>query len=448
MRNSEALGTTDVRKLIFSLGWPAALNFSVVTLYNLTDIFFIGKWLGSVQIAAVVIVGLAIFLFSSFGLAIGIGGGTLITSALGVGDKERASRVLGNQNILVFAFSVLIVASGWVFRKPVLELFGAGGDIFHHASAYYKILLFGVPFLSWVMMGNSVIHSMGRAKVAMLNSVIPTVVNLILTPLFIRGFGMGIEGAAWATAIGYVLGSLLVLRFFAYNRSEVKLSYPFTQVNTKLMGEMSGIGGSVLTNVITTNLFIIALNHALFNYEQELGVVIYGIINRISMLFLVLIVGIEGGIRPIISYNFGRQDVTRIKDTVNSAMKYGLVIGYIVSGMIFLSADPLVRLFTDDSQVIVKTPFAMKVIFSFIPFSVIQAIATAYYQAVSNSKMAFCLVLLRNIILFIPLLYGLAYSFGYQGILYVFPVVDILTAMFAAWLLRNELSLKRLSPSG
>ncbi|WP_315823402.1 polysaccharide biosynthesis C-terminal domain-containing protein [Paraflavitalea speifideaquila] len=120
-----------------------------------------------------------------------------------------------NVNMLAWSCHVVIVLLGWIFRDPILTFFGAKGDIFPHALAYYKVLLFGVPFLSWSMLGNHIIHTMGHAKTAMLNGLLPTIVNTALNPLFIKVFNMGIEGSAWATMIGYSLNALLVLRFSA-----------------------------------------------------------------------------------------------------------------------------------------------------------------------------------------------------------------------------------------
>jgi putative MATE family efflux protein len=233
MESSSMLGKEKVKRLIFNLGWPAALNFLVVTIYNLTDVIFVGRYLGSLQIAAVVVVGTIIFLFSSFGLAIGLGGASIIARALGEKDREKAAYVFGNQTLLVGCIGLICVLTGWFFESAILKMIGAKGEILPFAQTYYRILLMGIPFFSWSMMGNNIIHTEGKAKIAMFNSLLPTVLNIILNPVFIKGFGMGIAGAAWATLIGYIVGFLLVFRFFAGSLTELDIRAKFFRFKAK-----------------------------------------------------------------------------------------------------------------------------------------------------------------------------------------------------------------------
>ena len=213
MEGPDYLGTENVRKLIFRLGWPAALNFAVQSIYNLTDVVFAGRWLGSMQIAAIVTVGSVILLFSSIGLIAGTGGASIISRAMGEKNNVGAANVFGNQLIIITVCCLLIGAIGLAFEKFILTSFGAYGDIFPFARSYYRILLLGVPFLSFSMMGNMVIQSVGKAKVALINSLVPTLVNGILNPVFIKGLHMGIAGSAWATCIAFGVGFFMVGRF-------------------------------------------------------------------------------------------------------------------------------------------------------------------------------------------------------------------------------------------
>ncbi len=391
MMSSDSLGTEKVKKLLFSMGWPAAMNFLVVTVYNLTDAIFVGKWLGPMQIAAVVVVGTVYFLFSAFGLVIGVGGSSIIARALGEKDKNKAAYAFGNQNLLVLLSSFLIVLIGWIGEDFILRLFGANGAIFPYASAYYRILLFGIPFTSWSSIGNSVIHTEGKAKVAMFNNLVPTIINMLLNPLFIKVFDLGIEGSAWATLVAYILGFLLSIRFFISGMSEINFNYTFIKFKPALVREIGEIGGSTLVNMITSNLFIIVLNQVLFTYEQESGVVLYGIINRVNMLLLIPIIGIDGAIRPTIGYNFGSQRMERIREAINTAMKYGLIVCYGLLGIVSLSADYFIHLFTDNAHLIAQTPLAMRVVFSFFPLIMIQTITNAYFQSIGKPQVAFYL---------------------------------------------------------
>lgn len=440
--HSHTLGTGKVRRLMFTLGWPSALNFLVITIYNLTDVVFVGRWLGSLQIAAVVVVGTITAIFVSFGIAIGTGGSSIIARALGEGDKRKAAAVIATQSILVIGLNFLIVVIGWFFESSILKLFGANGNIYPYASEYYRILLFGIPFLSMSTMGNSVIHTQGKAKVAMFNSLLPTVVNIILNPIFIKVFDMGIDGAAWATLIGYVMGFLLVLRFLFGKDTEVKLRRSALKFRTGLAREISQIGGTVLVNVVITNMFIILVNQVLYKYNQETGIVVFAILSRLNILFTIPVFSIDSGVRPIVGYNFGSQRMDRVRETIGVAIKYGAAISFSLMMIVFISADYLVHVFTSDPTIISEAPPAMRIVFLCSAFFMMQAIAEAYFQAIGKPKISFYLIVLRNVILLIPLLFILSHFFGYLGILYTFPVVDLLSTIPALWLLKNDLNFK------
>jgi MATE family, multidrug efflux pump len=442
MTSSDRLGTEKVQRLIFSMGWPAALNFLVATIYNITDVIFVGHWLGQMPIAAVVIVGMISFLFSSFGLAIGVGGASIISRALGEKDDEKASRVLGNLLILVLILSSTMVITGLVFEGSILRTFGANGGIFVYASAYYRVILFGTPFCSLSMMANSVIQAEGKAKTAMFISLASTGINILLNPLFIGGFGMGITGSAWATMSGYILNALLVLFFFVGRMGEIRISYRSFKIDIALIREILGIGGILFINIIGTNLFFVLLNKRLFKFQQESGVIIYSIVSRVWLSFMIPIVGLEGGIRPVIGYNFGSQQIDRIKVAVHSAIRYGILISTVLLAIVFSGGDYLIRLFTNDPHIGSAGLSAMKIVLSFFPLFIMEVVAIAYFQSIGKPRVALYLILLRYVVLPIPLLYILSYFFDYQGVLYVFPAVDFLTAIPAFFFLRSELNFR------
>jgi MATE family, multidrug efflux pump len=440
MTSSDRLGTEKVQKLILNLGWPAAVNFLVASVYNITDAVFVGHWLGPLSIAAVVIGGTIGFLFSCFGLAIGIGGASIISRALGEKDKTKAANALANQLLLVVITSAVIVAVGYLLEAPILKAFGANGRIFTYASAYYRILLFGTPFFSLSLMGNNVIQGQGKAKRAMLNNLLPTSINLLLNPLFIKVLDMGIRGSAWATVSGYVLNAFLVIGFFASRSNEIPLRAASFRVNLRAMRETLEIGGLVFINVIATNVFFVLLNKFLFNYLQESGVILSAIVTRVCLLFMIPLAGLDGGVRPVIGYNFGSQQIDRVRTAVYSTIRYGITIGFVLLGVVFLAGGYLVRLFTDDPHIGGIALFAMKIVFSAFPLVIMEVTTVAYFQSIGKPRVALYVVILRYVALPVPLLYLLSYFFGYRGVLYAFPAMDILCTLPAFFFLRSELN--------
>ena len=440
MTNVNKLGTEDIRKLIFTLGWPAALNFVVATAHNLADVIYVGNWLGPLQIAAVVVVGTISFIFSAFGLGLGGAGGSIISRALGSNDYEKANKTFGNKILLVASIGLVIVAMGWIFETPILKLFGARGDIFGYASAYYRITLFSVPLLAFTMMSNNIIHTEGKARLAMWFNITPTTLNIILNPVFLLVFNMGIEGVAWATFISITVGFVLPLIYFISGRSVVKLGRKYLKFQREILLEIGHIGGAILANVVAMNLFVIVLNQVLFKYYQESGVVIYGIISRLNMIFIIILAGVEGGIRPVIGFNYGSKQIDRVRKAVELGLKYGGIICFGLMILVLFSGNYLVHLFTNDEQIIVETSYAMRIVFALFPLNVLQIVNTAYFQTIGKPNTALYLSLTKNVILTIPLLFILPLYLGYNGVLFTFPIVEVLITVPSIWVLHRELN--------
>jgi len=439
MQYAQRMGTEKVAKLVFNLGWPAALNFLVVTIYSITDILFVGRYVGPNAIAGTIIAGTASFLCASVGMAVGIGGTSIIARALGKKDPDKAALTLFHQHLLVISLSLTLVTTGWFLRDPILHFFGSKGETFSPAMTYYRILLIGVPFLAWSMMGNNVIHTQGKAKIAMLNSLLPTIINMLLNGLLIGVFHMGVRGSAWATVTGYILNALLVIRFLRSRENEIVLHRRHMKIDMSVIREICAIGATVMLEIISVNIFTVVLNQIAFKYEQEMGLIIVGIATRLNFIFLIPVLGIESGIRPVIGYNFGSNQISRVRQAIYLGGKYGVLICYGIFAGIVASGGLFLQFLTNDPHIARETQVALTIIYACFPFMMIQSVTSAYFQAVGRPKIAFVLTLLRNFGLLIPGLYMMSWFFGFQGILFTFPLVDLLCAGTAFRLLRNEM---------
>ena len=216
---SETLGTEPVGSLLIKQAIPASIGVLVMSLNILVDTIFVGNWIGSIAIAAINVVLPVSFFIAALGMAIGIGGSSIISRALGKGDKERALKTFGNQITLTILLSTIMVVFGLVFINELIPAFGGKGDIFVPAKIYYRIVLYGVPLLALCMMGNNVIRAEGKPKFAMIAMIIPSVSNLILDYIFIFQMNMGMAGAAWATTISYGFCLIYVIYFFLSDNS-------------------------------------------------------------------------------------------------------------------------------------------------------------------------------------------------------------------------------------
>ena len=228
--SSNDLGTESISKLLIKQAVPASIGILVMSLNILVDTIFVGHWIGSTAIAAINVVLPVSFFIGAVGMAIGIGGSSIISRALGATNRPKALKTFGNQITLTILVTVLLATIGLAFKDAIILSFGGKGAIFEPAKIYYTIVLYGVPFLALCMMGNTVIRAEGKPKFAMYAMMIPSVSNLVLDYIFINVLDYGMEGAAWATTISYVLCFGFILWFFI-TQSELRIKLPHFSLN-------------------------------------------------------------------------------------------------------------------------------------------------------------------------------------------------------------------------
>jgi len=212
--SAEQLGSEPIGKLLIRQSVPASIGILVMSLNILVDSIFVGNWIGPIAIAAINVVLPVSFFIGALGMAIGIGGSSIISRALGANHREKALKTFGNQITLTILVTVVMVALGLFYVDSLIPAFGGKGSIFEPAKVYYTIVLYGVPFLGLCMMGNTVIRAEGKPKFAMIAMIIPSVGNLLMDYIFIYIFDWGMAGAAWATTIGYLVCFAYILYFF------------------------------------------------------------------------------------------------------------------------------------------------------------------------------------------------------------------------------------------
>ncbi|MEO0470075.1 MAG: MATE family efflux transporter, partial [Bacteroidota bacterium] len=298
-KRSEELGLKPIPKLLFQQAAPASIGILVMSIYMIVDSIFVGRFVGAMGLAAVAVVSPIIFLIASIGMAIGIGGGSVISRALGAKNPEKANHAFGNQAVLVLGLSILISVIAFVFIEPVLSVFGAKNRITEPAIAYFSILLPSIPFLAWAMMSNNVIRAEGKPRMAMVVLLIPAIANIILDPILIAGFGMGIEGAAWATAASYFASAVYTLWYFSSGRSELKLKLENMQPDPQLVQEIFGIGFVTLARQGAISLLAIVLNNSLVHYGSENSVAVFGLITAVLRFANFPVLGLMQGFLPI-----------------------------------------------------------------------------------------------------------------------------------------------------
>lgn len=433
------LGTKKISKLLIKQAVPASIGILVMSLNMIVDTIFVGQWIGVLAIAAITVVLPIAFMISSIGMGIGIGGSSIISRALGNENSEKALLTFGNQISLTTILALLFVVLGNIYSTEILTLFGGKGAILDPAQAYFDVIIYGVPFLTFAMMGNPVIRAVGKPKFAMYAMLIPAVVNIALDILFIKYMYLGMYGAGLATAIAYASCGLFILYFFISKKSELKIIPKNFGLDFSIVNEIIRLGGVSIARQGTISILMIVLNYSLYKYGGEISISIFGIINRVMMFALFPIMGITQGFLPIAGYNYGAKKYDRVKETIQKAIVYGCVVAGFIYIMIVLFAKEIISVFSTDATLLEATPRAMLLVFLASPIIAIQLIGSAYFQAAGKALPALFLTLLKQGFFLIPLAYILPMYYGVDGVWYSFAIGDILATMITYIVVRREI---------
>jgi len=437
--SSEDLGSQSINKLLIKQAVPASIGILVMSLNILVDTIFVGNWIGSIAIAAINVVLPVSFFIAALGMAIGIGGSSIISRALGAKNAKKALQTFGNQITLTLLLTITLVTVGLIFRESIIPSFGGKGAIFDPAKIYYTIVLYGVPFLALCMMGNTVIRAEGKPKFAMYAMMIPSVTNLLLDYILINVLDYGMAGAAWATSISYIICFAFILWFFLSKNSELKINFSHLGLSAPIVSEISSLGFVTLARQAVVSITYLVMNNILFNLGGETSVTSYAIVSRMLMFAMFPVLGLTQGFLPIAGYNYGAQNYARVRETINTAIKYAMILATLVFILLMVFPEEITRMFTSDIDIIKKTPSDMRWVFAATPIIAIQLIGAAYFQAIGKARPALLLTLTRQGFFFIPLILILPKFYGELGVWMSFPISDVLSTFVTAYFLNKEI---------
>lgn len=448
---SNDLGEEPIGKLLVKQAVPASIGILVMSLNVLVDSIFVGNWIGAMAIAAINVVLPISFFIGALGMAIGIGGSSIISRAMGADNHAKATKTFGNQIVLTFLITITMAILGIVYVDSLIPVFGGKGAIFELAKTYYIVVLYGVPFLAFSMMGNNVIRAEGKPKIAMIAMIIPSVSNLVLDYVFIYVFDWGMTGAAWATTGGYIFSFSYIAYFFTSNHSELKLSLGSLTPDLPIIREIGALGVVTLARQATTSVVYLLMNNILFDLGGESMVAVYAIIGRMLMFALFPVFGVTQGFLPIAGYNYGAVKYDRVKESIYTAIKYAALVATIVFVVLMVFPAEIASLFLSsrpelspaeieaNNFVLQHTPVAMRLVFAATPIIAIQLIGAAYFQAIGKAVPALLLTLTRQGFFFIPLILILPNFMGEIGVWLSFCTADVLATIVTGVFLHREI---------
>lgn len=426
---NEQLGTAPLGKLMLGMAVPAVAAQLINVLYNIVDRIYIGhiEGYGDMALTGVGVTAPIIMLISAFSAFAGMGGAPLASIELGRKDYKKAEKILGTSAALLIMFAVILTVLFSAIKTPVLYMFGATENTILYAEQYIGIYLIGTISVQIALGLNSYISAQGQSKIAMLSVLIGAIINIILDPIFIFNFDMGVRGAALATIISQTVSALWVLKFLLSEKSVIRLRKENIRLNKEMVKHIAALGISPFIMQSTESLIMITLNSSLKNYGGDFYVGSMSILSSVMQLVVVPVSGMTQGIQPIISYNYGAGNKERVLGAFKRMLGVALCVTLVMSGTAILRPQLFSSLFTNQQELLEITNSVMPIYFLGMSLFGIQMACQTTFIALGQAKVSLFIALLRKVILLIPLALILPRFFGVMGVYYAEPIADILS---------------------
>nr|WP_294466073.1 MATE family efflux transporter [uncultured Sellimonas sp.] len=434
MNENELMGQMKISKAVAKMAVPSVISSLVTVVYNMADTFFVGQTGDPLQVAAVSLTNPIFILMMAFANMFGMGGSAVLSMALGAKNEKRArqasSFVTYASLIIGILFAVILI----VFMDPILAVFGANAETYEFAKGYTFHISYGAPFIIWSAAASFIVRAEGASKEAMIGSMIGTIANIILDPIFISGLHQGTAGAAIATTIGNVLASAYYLWYFLRKSKVLSLHIKDFTVRESILTRICGTGLPTAIFSALMSVSTIVLNQLLVVYGND-PVAAIGIVFKANMFITFLQMGLANGVQPLLGYNYGAGNMERFRGVESYTKKCCLIAGIVATVLYFVFREPIIRLFISDKEVIA---YGVKMLIAYMisgPVIGFLFVNMNCMQSVGKAFPATILSVLRQGILLIPLLYILRALFGLNGVILGQSLTDYIAVVlsFILW---------------
>ena len=439
------LGTASVGGLIRKFAIPAIISMLVSAMYNIVDQIFIGQGVGMLGNAATNVAFPVTTIATAMALLLGIGGASNYNLEMGAGREKKASGIAGTAlSSLAISGAVLCVIV-LLFLKPLLTLFGATMDVMPYAVNYTGITALGLPFYILSVGGNHVVRADRSPTYSMACVTAGAVINTILDPLFIFGFGWGIKGAAWATVIGQVVSGILVVVYF-WKFRKMYLEKSMLKPRLHYLKAITALGLASCINQIAMALVQIVLNNILRYYGaasiygSDIPIACVGVISKVNQVFMAICIGISQGCQPIWGFNYGAEKYSRVRQTYRYSVTACTVIatGFFLCFQLF--PHQIVGIFGTGSDLYFQFAERYLKIYMFMTFANgIQPMSSGFFTSIGKAKLGVVMSLTRQVIFLLPLIVIFPLFMGIDGVMYAGPIADAAAFALAIIFARREL---------
>lgn len=436
------LGTKKIGTLLKEYAVPGIIAMTASSLYNMVDSIFIGHIpeAGPLAISGLAVTFPLMNLSTALGTLVGVGASTMLSVLLGQKNYEASNKVLANEVTLNTIFGTVFAVFCLLFLDPILTFFGASANTLPYARDYMRIILFGNVVTHLYFGLNNMIRASGNPRLAMGLTLFTVISNAVMDPIFIFVLGLGIKGAALATVLCQMMALAFTLRYFLNRDRFLHLPKGIFALDWKVARSSLTIGmGPFLMNSASC-IVSIFINQQLMKYGGDLSIGAYGIVNRVSFMFIMIVMGLNQGMQPIAGYNYGARQYSRVRKVylltalcATIVMTFGFVIGE-------FWPDAIVRIFTGDAELAAIADKGLRVVFISFPIVGFQMVATNLFQCLGMVKKSIFLSLSRQLLFLVPLLYLLPGWFEVRGVWYAFPISDVIASVVTFFFLAGLFS--------
>ncbi len=440
-KNVKELEFESIPRLMWKYFLPAFASVIIHSLYNIVDRIFIGQGIGALALSGLSAVFPIMIIMIAFGMLIGMGAGVRVSLNLGKQNFNRAEKVLGNAFVMMIIIALFITILGFVIKRPLLHFFGVGEATFNYADDYLSIILLGSGFNIIGYSLNNIIRSEGNAKTAMISIFIAAGLNLILDPLFIFIFNMGVKGAAIATVISQFLLFCWVIIHFLSKRSVVRLKLKNFKLQSSIVWHILTVGFAPFSMQMASSVVFGTFNVQLVKYGGDIAVGVMGIIMSVAMLMVMSVIAINMAAQPIIGFNYGAKNYQRVRQTLQIGLISATVISFVGFAISQLFPEAIIKLFnSSDEQLLDIGVSGLRTFLMALPIVGFQIITGNYFQAIGKAGIAAFISLMRQVIILLPLLFLLPQHYGLTGVWISGPISDTLSAAVVSVFLIKEMS--------
>jgi putative MATE family efflux protein len=421
---TDRIGKDPIGKLLLDFSIPAIIGMFVNAIYNIVDRIYIGQGVDPLGIAGVGLVMPIMMIIQAVSMLVGIGANSLFSIRLGEGRSDEVEKIMGNAFTLLFLLPAVCITVCLIFMEPILrDVMKASGDVYEYAASYLRIILYGAIFAAMSPGLTHFIRSDGHPKTSMLVQIVGAVMNIILDPIFIFVFGLGVAGAAWATIISQFVSFVFVLSYFSSKWTRLRFRFRYMKLDAKLVGSILAIGFAPFIMQFAMSLVGILQNATILKYGGNEALTAMTILFSVLIVIMMPLMGIGQGAQPIIGYNYGAKQYDRVKKCFKLAviactivLSCGFLVAQLAPGFCF-------SLFSKDTGSLRELGIlTMRICTSMFPFIALQMMGGQFFQAIGKPVQASILSLSRQILFFIPSLLFLPVLFGAIGIRPIFGV--------------------------